>query len=325
MTAHTLFPPLEPFKTEQLQVSGLHALYLEQSGNPQGQPVLFLHGGPGGGTLPKHRRFFDPAHYRIILFDQRGCGRSLPSAELRDNTTWDLVQDIETIRQHLGLGQWLLFGGSWGSTLALAYAVTHPAQVQGLILRGIFLCRPQEIQWFYQYGASQLFPEVWESYLAPIAPAERHDLVGAYHRLLTGTNEAAKLDAARAWSKWEGATSTLLASEEMVQVFNDGRHALEFARIENHYCRNNAFFSSPNYLLENADKLRGIPGLIVQGRYDVVCPAASAWELSRAWPEARLQIVPDAGHSAWEPGILAALVAATEAFRESGGGRSLNT
>lgn len=316
MTANTLFPPLEPYKTEYLKVSDLHALYLEQSGNPHGQPVLFLHGGPGGGTLPKHRRFFDPAHYRIILFDQRGCGKSLPSAELRDNTTWDLVQDMERIRQHLGIQRWLLFGGSWGSTLALAYAITHPARVQGLILRGIFLCRPQEIQWFYQYGASQLFPEVWDSFLAPIPPAERHDLVGAYHRLLTGTDETAKLAAAQAWSKWEGATSTLLPSAEMVQAFNDATHALEFARIENHYFCNAAFFPTPDFLLENAAKLSGIPGVIVQGRYDVVCPATSAWALSRAWPAARLQIVPDAGHSAWEPGILAALVAATEAFME---------
>jgi len=316
MTAQTLFPPIEPFKTEQLQVSDLHALYLEQSGNPGGQPVLFLHGGPGGGTLPKHRRFFDPAHYRIILFDQRGCGKSRPSAELRDNTTWDLVQDMERIRQHLGIERWLLFGGSWGSTLALAYAITHPARVQGLILRGIFLCRPQEIQWFYQYGASQLFPEEWESFLAPVPPAERHDLVGAYHRLLTGTDEPAKLAAAQAWSKWEGATSTLLPSEEMVQAFNNATHALEFARIENHYFCNDAFFPTPDFLLENAAKFSGIPGVIVQGRYDVVCPATSAWALSRAWPEARLQIVPAAGHSAWEPGIQAALVAATEAFRE---------
>jgi len=315
MTDKTLYPPIAPYKSERLKVSDLHELYLEQSGNPNGQPVLFLHGGPGGGCSPRHRQFFDPDYYRIILFDQRACGLSTPTAELQGNTTWDLVEDMEKIRLHLGIEQWLLFGGSWGSTLALAYAVTHAARVQGLILRGIFLCRPQEIQWFYQHGASQLFPEVWDNYLAPIAPDQRHDLVGAYHQLLTGNDEEAKLAAARAWSRWEGVTSTLLPNEELVQSFNDPKHAIEFARIENHYFINNAFFPGPNFLLDNVDKLQEIPGVIVQGRYDVVCPATSAWALSRAWPKATLHIVPNAGHSAWEPGILARLVEATEDFK----------
>jgi proline iminopeptidase len=311
-----LFPEIEPFKTETLKVSPLHELYLEQSGNPDGQPVLFLHGGPGGGTDPKHRRFFDPAHYRIVLFDQRGCGKSKPMAELEENSTWDLVHDIELIRKHLGFRSWIVFGGSWGSTLALAYAVKHPSRVRGLILRGIFLCRKEEIQWFYQNGASHVFPDVWEHYLEPIPPEERGDLVKAYHNRLTGDNEGEKLAAAKAWSKWEGATSKLHLSPEMVSSFDDDKHALEFARIENHYFVNNAFFETDNYLLENAGKIRQIPGVIIHGRYDMVCPVKNAWDLHKAWPEAQLHIVPDAGHSAWEEGIQSKLVEATEAFKE---------
>lgn len=310
-----LFPPIEPFKTETLKASPLHEIYVEQSGNPDGQPIVFLHGGPGGGTDPKHRQFFDPAHYRIVLFDQRGCGKSRPTAELEENTTWDLVHDIELIRKHLGFRSWIVFGGSWGSTLALAYAVKHPSRVRGLILRGIFLCSKEEIQWFYQSGASFIFPDLWEGFLAPIPEAERGDLVQAYHRRLTGDNEAERLAAAKAWSKWEGATSRLYYSQDMVDGFDDPKHALEFARIENHYFVNNAFFETDNFLLANVEKIRHIPGVIVHGRYDVVCPVKNAWDLSRAWPEAQLHIIPDSGHSAWEPGIQAKLVEATEAFK----------
>lgn len=310
-----LFPAIEPFKTEHLKVSPLHEIYVEQSGNPDGQPILFLHGGPGGGTDPKHRQFFDPAHYRIILLDQRGCGKSRPTAELEENTTWDLVHDLELVRKHLGFRSWIVFGGSWGSTLALAYAVKHPTRVRGLILRGIFLCRPEEIRWFYQEGTSNIFPDIWDQYLAPIPEEERGDLVMAYHKRLTGSDEQEKLRAAQAWSKWEGATSKLFVTQDMIDAFDDPKHALEFARIENHYFVNKAFFETPNFLLENVDKIRQIPGVIVHGRYDVVCPVKNAWDLSKAWPEAQLHIVPDAGHSAWEPGIQAKLVEATEAFK----------
>lgn len=310
-----LFPPIGPFKTEHLKVSSLHEIYVEQSGNPDGQPILFLHGGPGGGTDPKHRQFFDPAHYRIILLDQRGCGKSRPTAELQENTTWDLVHDLELVRKHLGFRSWIVFGGSWGSTLALAYAVKHPSRVRGLILRGIFLCRPEEIRWFYQEGTSNIFPDVWDQYLAPIPEDERGDLVMAYHKRLTGSDEQEKLRAAQAWSKWEGATSKLFVNQEMIDAFDDPKHALEFARIENHYFVNNAFFETPNYLLENAEKIRQIPGVIVHGRYDVVCPVKNAWDLQKAWPEAQFHIVPDAGHSAFETGIQAKLIEATEAFK----------
>lgn len=310
-----LFPDIEPFKTEFLKVSPLHEVYIEQSGNPDGQPIVFLHGGPGGGTDPKHRSFFDPAHYRIVLLDQRGCGKSKPHAELAENTTWDLVHDIELIRKHLGFRDWIVFGGSWGSTLALAYAIKHPSRVRGLVLRGIFLCRKEEINWFYQEGASKLFPDLWEQYLAPIPESERGDMVTAYHKLLTGTDDALKLTAAQAWSKWEGATSKLNFSNDLVASFDDPKHALEFARIENHYFVNKAFFETDNYLLENIEKIRHIPGVIVHGRYDVVCPVKNAWDLHKLWPEAQLHIIPGAGHSAFEEGILSALVDATEAFK----------
>lgn len=310
-----LFPPIEPFHTEIIKASPLHEIYVEQSGNPDGQPILFLHGGPGGGTDGKHRRFFDPQHYRIVLFDQRGCGKSTPTAELEENTTWDLVHDIELIRKHLGFRSWIVFGGSWGSTLALAYATKHPNRVRGLILRGIFLCRKEEIQWFYQDGASRLFPDLWEAYLNHIPQEERGDLVAAYHRRLTSSDENVRLEAATAWSKWEGSTSRLFPSEDLVNAFNDPKHALEFARIENHYFVNNAFFETDNYLLENVEKIRHLPGVIVHGRYDVVCPVKNAWDLHKAWPEAQLHIVPDAGHAASETGIQAKLVEATEAFK----------
>jgi proline iminopeptidase len=311
-----LYPELEPFKSELIKASPLHEIYVEQCGNPDGQPIIFLHGGPGGGCSPMHRRFFDPAHYRIILLDQRGAGRSKPSAEVEENTTWDLVHDVELVRKHLGFRTWIVFGGSWGSTLALAYATKHPTRVRGLILRGIFLCRKEEIDWFYQQGASFVFPELWEKYLEPVPPEERGSLVQAYHRLLIESpNENDRLRAAKAWCQWEGGTSYLHFRQDSVDAFEDAKHALEFARIENHYFFHKAFFETDDYLLAHADNLRGIPGVIVHGRYDVVCPVKNAFDLHKAWPEAQLHVVPDAGHSAFEPGIQDKLLEATDAFK----------
>lgn len=310
------FPEIEPFQSGKLKVSNLHEIYFEQVGNPKGKPILFLHGGPGGGIHPDHRRYFDPEFYRVVLLDQRGCGQSRPFAELNENTTWDLVSDIEKLRLHLGIEKWHVFGGSWGSTLALAYAITHAPQVTGLILRGIFLCRPSEIQWFYQEGASQIFPDLWEEYLKPIPVSERSDLVSAYYNRLTGSDSDSRLQAARAWSKWEGGTSYLLSKTSAVDEFEEAEKALPFARIECHYFKNNAFFPTANYLLENISAIRKIPGAIIQGRYDVVCPARSAWDLHRAWPEASFEIIPDAGHSASEPGIRSALISATNRFKK---------
>jgi proline iminopeptidase len=298
-----------------LPVSPVHTLYYEQSGNPEGVPVVFLHGGPGGGTVPDYRRFFDPEAYRIVLFDQRGSGKSTPHANLEDNTTWRLVADIEQIREHLRVESWVVFGGSWGSTLALAYAQTHPTRTRALVLRGIFLCRPKEIRWFYQEGASAIYPDAWEHYVKVIPEAERADMLGAFHRRLTSDDEAVRLEAARAWSVWEGSTSKLYPDEDFIEHFGDPQFALAFARIECHYFMNNAFFDTDNYLIENVGKIRHIPAVIVQGRYDVVCPLMSAWELHRAWPEADLRIIPDAGHSALEPGTRSALVEATDRFR----------
>lgn len=306
------YPPIEPFMTGKLRVSDLHEIYYEQVGNPKGKPVVFLHGGPGGGISEDHRRYFDPKVYRIILFDQRGCGKSTPFAELRENTTWDLVADIEKIREKLQIEQWLVFGGSWGSTLAITYAITHPKRVTGLVLRGIFLCRPSELRWFYQEGAHNVFPESWEKYRDLIPPTERHDFVSAYYKRLTSDNEAVRLEAARIWSIWEASTSYLHVNPASMADFEDPAKALPFARIECHYFMNNAFFPSENYLLENVDKIRNIPGVIVQGRYDMVCPVRSAWDLHRAWPESKLLIIPDAGHSAAEPGIRSALIEATD-------------
>ena len=311
----TLYPSIEPYEQNMLAVSPIHNLYYEQCGNPEGLPVVFLHGGPGGGIIADYRRFFDPEGYRIVLFDQRGAGRSTPHANLEDNTTWHLVADIERLREHLGIEYWVVFGGSWGSTLALAYAQTHPRRVRALILRGIFLCRPKEIQWFYQEGASAIFPDVWEQYLQVIPEAEQGDMLSAYHRRLTSEDEAVRLEAARAWSIWEGSTSKLFPDQDLINHFGEPHMALALARIECHYFMNNAFFETDNYLIENVGKVRHIPAVIVQGRYDVVCPMMSAWQLHRAWPEADLQIVPDAGHSATEPGIISALVEATDRFR----------
>lgn len=309
------FPEIEPYNKGMLKVSEFHTLYWEECGNPQGQPVVFLHGGPGGGIHPDHRRFFDPKTYRIFLFDQRGSGQSTPCAELRENTTWDLVKDIETFRQMLGVEKWVVFGGSWGSTLALTYAITHPERVKALVLRGIFLCRPSEIKWFYQEGASQIFPDVWDSYLKPIPEGERQDLVAAYYKRLTSSDPAVRLEAAKAWSKWEAATSRLHMDPAAIDEFDDPEYALSFARIECHYFTNNAFFATNNWILENVGKIRHIPGVIVQGRYDVVCPARSAWDLHKAWPEAKFTIIADAGHAANEPGTRSALIEATESFK----------
>ncbi|MDT7781119.1 MAG: proline iminopeptidase [Acidobacteriota bacterium] len=313
----TLYPAIEPYDQGRLPVSPIHTLYYEQCGNPEGQPVVFLHGGPGGGIIPDYRRYFDPAAYRVILFDQRGSGQSTPHAELEENTTWRLVEDIETLRSHLRIEDWHVFGGSWGSTLALAYAEMYPGRVRSLVLRGIFLCRPKEIRWFYQEGTSWLFPDVWEEYERVIPEGERTDFVSAYYRRLTSEDEAVRLEAARAWSVWEGSTSKLMFDYAMIEKFADPEFALAFARIECHYFMNNAFFPTENYLIENVGKIRHIPSVIVQGRYDVVCPIRSAWELHRAWPEADFRVIPDAGHSATEPGIIDALVDATDSFKSS--------
>jgi proline iminopeptidase len=310
----TLYPPIEPYDQGMLAVSPVHTLYYEQSGNPKGKPVVFVHGGPGGGTDGKHRRFFNPDRYRIILFDQRGCGRSTPHANLHENTTWKLVEDMEQLRTKLGIEKWQVFGGSWGSTLSLAYAETHPERVSELVLRGIFLLRRWEIDWFYQEGASRLFPDAWELYLEPIPPAERGDLLSAYHKRLTGDDREVALAAARAWSVWEGSTSCLFQDNDLIMKMGGAEFALAFARIECHYFVNRGFFERETELLDGAKKLAKIPGVIVQGRYDVVCPAKSAWDLHRAWPEARFVLVPDGGHSAMEPGILHELVTATDAF-----------
>ncbi|MBK7828180.1 prolyl aminopeptidase [Nannocystis sp.] len=309
-----LYPEIEPHSTGTLRVSSLHSIYYEESGNPEGKPVVFLHGGPGGGTDPKQRRFFDPQAYRIVLFDQRGCGQSTPHAELRENTTWDLVADIEKLRSHLAIDRWQVFGGSWGSTLALAYAQTHPRRVSELVLRGIFLLRRSELLWFYQDGASALFPDAWEAFLAPIPAGERGDLMKAYHRRLTSDDPATRLEAARAWSVWEASTSFLLQRPDYIANAAGDDFALAFSRIEAHYFVHRGFLEREQQLIENIGRLRHIPSVIVQGRYDVVCPMASAWQLHRAWPEAELVVVPDAGHSAFEPGILEALVAATDRF-----------
>ena len=309
-----LYPAIETYDQGMLPVSPVHTLYYEQSGNPEGLPVVFLHGGPGGGTVPDYRRFFDPAAYRIVLFDQRGSGKSTPHANLEENTTWHLVADIERIREHLGIENWVVFGGSWGSTLALAYAQTHPERVRALVLRGIFLCRPKEIRWFYQEGASAIYPDAWEHYVKVIPEAERGDLLAAFYRRLTGEDETVRLEAARAWSIWEGSTSKLYPDEDLISHFGDPQFAIAFARIECHYFTHNAFFDTDNYLIENVGRIRHIPAVIVQGRYDVVCPLMSAWELHRAWPEADLKIIPDSGHSALERGTRSALVEATDRF-----------
>lgn len=308
------YPELQPYARGRLRVSDLHEIYYEECGNPKGRPVVVLHGGPGGGISPFLRRLHDPKLYRIILFDQRGCGQSTPNAELQENTTWHLVADMEALRQHLEIEKWQVLGGSWGSTLALAYAQNHTERVDELILRGIFTVRRREIIWFYQEGASALFPDAWEAYVAPIPVNERNDLVAAYHKRLTGNNVAEQLACAKAWSQWEASTLSLRPNLKLVIEFGNDAFALAFARIECHYFINRGFFESDDQLLAGAGKFRALPGVIVQGRYDVVTPAETAWALHRAWPEAHFEIVPDAGHTATEPGITDALIRATDRF-----------
>lgn len=310
----SFYPEIEPFETGMLKVSGIHQIYYEQSGNPHGKPVVFVHGGPGGGTDAKQRRFFDPAVYRIVLFDQRGCGQSTPHASLQDNTTWHLVADMEQLRAHLSIERWQVFGGSWGSTLGLAYAQKHPERVTELVLRGIFMLRPQELHWFYQQGASAIFPDAWEGYLEAIPASERHDLMAAYYKRLTSEDRAVRLAAAKAWSIWEASTSFLLPSDDYIRHASADEFATAFARIECHYFVNGGFFEVPDQLLRDVDRIRDLPAVIVQGRYDVVCPMVSAWALHQAWPEAELKVIPDAGHSSYEPGIVDALIAATDRF-----------
>ena len=310
-----LYPAKKPFATGTLQVDAIHEIYFEQFGNPNGKPVVFVHGGPGGGCTRIQARFWDPEHYRMVLFDQRGCGKSKPHACLQDNTTWHLVSDMEALREHLEIDRWQVFGGSWGSTLSLAYAQKHPAAVTELILRGIFLLRQREIEWFYQDGASRIFPDAWERYLAPIAEDERGDLVAAYYRRLTSEDSATRLEAAKAWSLWEGSTSTFKHNPTMKSAMGRDNFALAFARIECHYFVNKCFLDREEQLLEDIDRIRHIPAVIVQGRYDMVCPMETAWMLHRAWPEADLRIAASAGHSAFEPEILHNLVMATDRFR----------
>src|SRR6185312_10594462 len=313
-----LYPAIRPYRHGYLRVSEVHELYFEESGNPRGKPAVFLHGGPGAGTDARMRSFFDPKRYRIVLFDQRGCGKSRPHASLIDNTTWHLVEDIERLREHLQIEKWLVFGGSWGSTLALAYAQTHPQRVTEIVLRGIFLLRRWELEWFYQNpgGAAALYPDLWEQYVAPIPVSERSDMMRAYYSRLTSQEPAELASAARAWSIWEGATSFLRMNPSYVSKFDQDAYAAAFARIECHYFVNGGFLRSDNQLIEEVGRIRHIPAVIVQGRYDVVCPMKSAWDLHRAWPEATLHISADAGHSAFEPSNLHELIKATDRFSQ---------
>lgn len=307
---HPLFPEIHPDKTHRLKMDDTHELYIEECGDAEGIPVLFVHGGPGAGCEEYHRRFFDPNVYRIILFDQRGAGRSTPHASLENNTTQDLVEDMEKIREHLRIDKWMLFGGSWGATLALVYAETHPQRVTGLILRGIFLCRTKEIQWFYQDGASRIFPDYWKDFIQPIPKKERGDLVAAHYKRLVGNDEVARMASAKAWSLWEARTATLTARHKVVDYFGAPHVALALARIEAHYFMNNSFLKD-NQILRGVKKIKDIPGYIVHGRYDLICPLENAFDLADAWPGGQLEIVPGAGHSASEPGIIDALVQAT--------------
>lgn len=308
------YPEIEPFCTGMLKVSGGHTIYFEESGNPAGKAVVLLHGGPGGGTQPSYRRYFNPEIYRIIMFDQRGCGKSLPFASLDNNTTWDLVADIESLREHFGLKRWMVFGGSWGSTLALAYAQKHPTRVTELVLRGIFLGRKSELDWLYQFGASAIFPDYWGQYLDQIPVKERRNMVKAYYKRLTSKNDAVRTAAAQAWSKWEGCSSKLHIDHELIARNGDPVFATAFARIECHYFVNGCFLSNDSQLLDDVVKIRHIPTTIVQGRYDMVCPITTAHELHQAFPEAKFVVVGDAGHSMSEPGIRSALIQACDEF-----------
>jgi len=314
--AGDFYPPIKPYNSGWLRVSPVHEIYYEESGNPKGKPVVFLHGGPGGGTDAKMRRFFNPRRYRIVLFDQRGCGKSRPAASLVDNTTWHLVSDIEAVREHLKIDKWLVFGGSWGSTLALAYAQKHPQRCTELVLRGIFLLRRWELEWFYQDpdGAGALFPDLWEHYIAPLSAEERKDCMRAYYRRLTSDDRKTLLEAARSWSIWEGALSYIKMNQDAVRKYGDPEFAASFARIECHYFVNGGWLERENQLLEDVAKIRHIPATIIQGRFDIVCPMRTAWALHKAWPEADFRIVPDAGHSAFEPGTTRELIKACDRY-----------
>lgn len=314
-TRRTAYSEIQPYNSGMIKVSELHEIYYEECGNPNGKPVVLVHGGPGGGANPFMRRLHDSSAYHIILFDQRGCGRSMPHAELRENTTWDLIADMEKLRELLGIDRWQLLGGSWGSTLCVAYAETHPERVTEMVLRGIFMLRRKELLWFYQYGCSELFPDAWEHYLAPIPEDERDDMIVAYHKRLTSDDEAVQLEAARAWSQWEGTTLSLMANPGRVSHFGNAQYALAFARIECHYFINGGFLDDDNQLIADAHKIAHIPGTIVHGRYDVVTPLTTAWALSKAWPKVDLRIVPDAGHATTEAGIVHELVEATDRYR----------
>lgn len=307
-----LFAPIEPYNSFMLHASELHTIYVEEVGNPEGKPVIFVHGGPGGGLEEKHRRYFDPSIWRVILFDQRGCGKSLPFGEIRENTTFDLIADMEKIREKLNISSWHIFGGSWGSTLALAYAICHPERACSLMLRGVFLVRAKEISWFYQEGAHNFYPEEWEHFLAPIPVEERHDLLSAYHSRLTSKDPEIVRQAAVAWSRWEGSTSKLKKDGKFIEHFGEDKFAYAFARIENHYFYNRAFFTQDNWILNHAHKIQDIPGVIVQGRYDMPCPPISAYDLHKAWPKAEFLLIEEAGHSLSEPGITTALLDAVD-------------
>ena len=312
-----LFPAIEPFNSGYME-RGCHEIYYEQCGNPDGKPAVFLHGGPGGGGSTTVRSFFNPEKYHIVIFDQRGCGRSMPHGCLEQNTTWDLVEDIETLKNKLGFKKWLVFGGSWGSTLSLAYSQTYPKSVSEMILRGIFMLRKKELDWFYQEGASNIFPEAWEKFLEPIDISKRDDLMSAYHEIFKSDNTEKKLNAAIAWSRWEGSTSSLSYNPDMANSFSDPRFALAFALIENHYFVNKGFLEHENQLIESGiDIIRNIPTTIVQGRYDIVCPMTTAWELSKNWPEANLIVAPSSGHTAFEKEITHELIKATEEFAKN--------
>ena len=308
-----LFPRIEPFNKGYLRCSE-HNIYYEECGNVNGKPVVFLHGGPGGGGSEDVRRFFDPAYYRIIVFDQRGCGRSTPHGCLTNNTTWDLVSDIDKLRQELGIAKWMVFGGSWGSTLALAYSQSHPSSVSEIVIRGIFMLQQHELDWFYQEGASKLFPDEWQKFIDVIEDSKRGNLMKAYNEIFNGSDEKAKLSAAVAWSRWEASTSKLVKNDSLMDEFSNPHFALAFALIENHYFMNKGFLEHEKQLLDGIEKIRNIPAVIVQGRYDVVCPMETAYEISKRWPEASFEIAQNSGHSAFEKEIVHLLVSATNKF-----------